>query len=265
MRIAPRTETALQAPRGSMDGMRLPASEVFLHHSVTDVTADPYADWRQVQAIAFGRAFYDISYSYGVHPGLPEVVMAGRGLLVGAHTLNHNQTAFGIVVVGNFEIAAVPDHVIDSVRWLQWYLKNQGHLNPGAVLEDHRSVYATVCPGRHLLERIDQMRVPWIPDGPRPPMPEPTPPPPPPPGPPPPPAVVVPPFPGREMALHAHGEDVRAVQQRLRDRGWTIGVDGDFGPETDRVVRAFQTEKRLTLDGIVGPATWRALWVDPIT
>lgn len=61
------------------------------------------------------------------------------------------------------------------------------------------------------------------------------------------------------------GEIVRRVQDRLRDRGWRIAVDGHFGKETERVVRAFQTEKRLTPDGIVGPQTWAALWTTPIT
>ena len=37
-------------------------------------------------------------------------------------------------------------------------------------------------------------------------------------------------------------------------------LDGDFGPETERAVRAFQGENGLTIDGIVGRNTWRALF-----
>lgn len=33
-------------------------------------------------------------------------------------------------------------------------------------------------------------------------------------------------------------------------------VDGDFGPQTDRLVRAFQKKHGLTVDGIVGVYTW---------
>ena len=37
-------------------------------------------------------------------------------------------------------------------------------------------------------------------------------------------------------------------------------LDGDFGPETERAVRAFQSENDLVVDGIVGANTWRALF-----
>lgn len=74
----------------------------------------------------------------------------------------------------------------------------------------------------------------------------------------------IPAFPGT-VRLGSRGTAVRQVQQRLRDRGWTITVDGVFGSGTDQVVRAFQREKGLVVDGVVGPATWHALWATPIT
>jgi peptidoglycan hydrolase-like protein with peptidoglycan-binding domain len=74
----------------------------------------------------------------------------------------------------------------------------------------------------------------------------------------------VPPFPG-QVQRGSRGDAVRQVQQRLRDRGWSIGVDGQFGPGTERIIRAFQTEKGLTPDGIAGPRTWNALWSSPVT
>lgn len=74
----------------------------------------------------------------------------------------------------------------------------------------------------------------------------------------------IPTFPGTTR-LGSRGDAVTAVQSRLRDRGWKIGVDGVFGHETDAIVRQFQGEKSLTVDGIAGPATWVALWSSPIT
>lgn len=61
----------------------------------------------------------------------------------------------------------------------------------------------------------------------------------------------------------AHGIVVRAIQSQFSARGWKIAVDGDFGPGTDRIVRAFQGEKRLGVDGVVGAKTYLAMWTAP--
>jgi peptidoglycan hydrolase-like protein with peptidoglycan-binding domain len=74
----------------------------------------------------------------------------------------------------------------------------------------------------------------------------------------------VPAFPGT-VRRGSRGQAVRAVQFRLRARGWRVAVDGVYGADTEAIVRAFQREKHLTADGISGPATWRALWTAPIT
>jgi peptidoglycan hydrolase-like protein with peptidoglycan-binding domain len=55
---------------------------------------------------------------------------------------------------------------------------------------------------------------------------------------------------------------VRTLQYLLRARGHNVTVDGIFGPKTDAAVRAFQGERGLAVDGIVGPDTWRALIVE---
>ena len=51
------------------------------------------------------------------------------------------------------------------------------------------------------------------------------------------------------------GEAVRGAQVLLVD----VSVDGDFGPKTDAAVRTAQDGFGVTVDGIVGPVTWRAL------
>ena len=51
------------------------------------------------------------------------------------------------------------------------------------------------------------------------------------------------------------GPQVRDLQQVLVDRGWTLRVDGIFGPKTERVVRELQRRRGLVPDGLVGPKT----------
>jgi len=67
-------------------------------------------------------------------------------------------------------------------------------------------------------------------------------------------------YPGTPIRKGMRGELVRHVQQRLKTLKWEITVDGSFGDETDRIVRAFQRRKELEPDGIVGRRTWNALF-----
>lgn len=65
--------------------------------------------------------------------------------------------------------------------------------------------------------------------------------------------------------FHGHGDDLAVWQQRMADRGWPIAVDGRYGNQTRGVAEAFQREKGLDVDGLIGPITWRAAWTEPIT
>lgn len=69
-----------------------------------------------------------------------------------------------------------------------------------------------------------------------------------------------PPAPGRLLRQGVEGEDVRRAQQRLGDWGWILVLDGLFGPRTHAAVCDFQGGRGLDVDGLVGPATWEALW-----
>ena len=64
---------------------------------------------------------------------------------------------------------------------------------------------------------------------------------------------------------YSHRGDLRRWQAKMATRGWRLVADGLYGPATEDVVRAFQREKGLTVDGKIGPQTWAAAWEAPVT
>jgi hypothetical protein len=61
---------------------------------------------------------------------------------------------------------------------------------------------------------------------------------------------------GSTLSLGSTGSAVKAVQRRLH-----VTVSGYFGRQTEAAVKRFQRSRRLKADGVVGPATARALGV----
>ena len=63
----------------------------------------------------------------------------------------------------------------------------------------------------------------------------------------------------------SRGDAVRGVQEEFQFRNLSgdprrgLQIDGIFGPRTDATVRGFQEALEISVDGIVGPITWRAL------
>lgn len=61
------------------------------------------------------------------------------------------------------------------------------------------------------------------------------------------------------------GSEVKKLQKLLTELGYPVAIDGDFGPETYRAVRAFQAQnldqhgQPLVVDGKAGPLTWWSL------
>ncbi|WP_156722292.1 peptidoglycan recognition protein family protein [Streptomyces apocyni] len=196
----------------------------------------------------------DIAYTYLVC--VHGYVFEGRGVGVrtaanGTNDSNYRYYAVcGLVGGTSASYDTITDQLIDGFRTAIARLRSVG--NAAAAITGHKSFLATECPG--VLGRHMSAMEPGSGDGG-----DPTDPTDPPPG--------VPQWPG--VLLHyppvTTHSSARTWQQRMRDRGWTISVDGAYGEGSRRVCLAFQAEKGLSVDGVVGEKTWYASWNAPIT
>ena len=62
--------------------------------------------------------------------------------------------------------------------------------------------------------------------------------------------------------MGSRSEEVRNIQQSLTERGYDVGgVDGIFGTKTKNALMRFQRDQGLTVDGIAGKQTLKALGI----
>lgn len=64
------------------------------------------------------------------------------------------------------------------------------------------------------------------------------------------------------VAEGATGSNVQSIQYLLLHRGYSVAVDGQFGPQTKSAVVTFQQRNGLVADGVVGPQTWPVLIIE---
>ena len=228
-------------------------SKVFIHHTVSNPSSDPAKDAREIQNFHMNsRGYADIAYTWLVHPDgtVIEGRMIGDKAAQGAHTLNHNSTSIAISAIGNYEENEPSETLMQGMRDALQYAKNKGQITDSPTIRPHKDVYPTQCAGKYLIAKIGEIGggsnvtappvVPVVSVG------------------------GAPAYPGL-LKKGSRGDNVRMLQQRLQDRGWSIKVDSDFGPATEKIVQAYQKDKRLTVDGLVGPQTWHSIFTSPIT
>ncbi len=67
-----------------------------------------------------------------------------------------------------------------------------------------------------------------------------------------------------DFAVGSQGQEVKNIQRRLNGAGYKVKADGKFGGATSAAVKKFQAKKHLAVDGVVGPATYKALMGKPL-
>jgi peptidoglycan hydrolase-like protein with peptidoglycan-binding domain len=70
------------------------------------------------------------------------------------------------------------------------------------------------------------------------------------------------PYQGFPLREGVAAPEVRTWQRGMRERAWTIAVDGSYGPESAGVCERFQRLHGLNVDGIVGAMTWQATFAE---
>ncbi|WP_214416271.1 peptidoglycan recognition protein family protein [Sphaerisporangium fuscum] len=197
-----------------------------------------------------GNGWLDIGYSMIACPHRKVFVGRGPGHLPAANGPGLNSGHYAVLgLVGNSGLVQPPDAMLHGILDAVDYLREHG--GAGKEIKGHRDGYSTDCPGDALYA--------WVKKGaPRPGDRQPTPP-----GPP----STHPQWPGRALKYPPimRGDDVRTWQAQMEKRGWTLDVDGAYGPQSRDVCVGFQQQENLKDDGVVDKATWNASFEAPIT
>jgi N-acetyl-anhydromuramyl-L-alanine amidase AmpD len=226
-------------------------TKIIVHHTAGSNTTDyslahAYDLARGIQQSHFGRGWIDSGQQFtisrggyvleGRHRSL-EVLQGGTSHVRGAHCDGQNDVAIGIENEGTYTSVQPPAALYNQLVAMCTYICQQYGI-PSSQIYGHRDFNATACPGDQLYAKLPQLRADVaarIGDGggnPR-----------------------VWPI----VSRGATGERVKTIQYLLRARGYSVTVDGNFGPATETAVKSFQTSKGLTADGVVGANTWEAL------
>lgn len=207
-----------------------------------------------------GRGWSDIGYSYGVCPH--GFVMEGRGFgFVQAAQPGGNSTWTSVTFMsGKTEKPTAAQ--VAAYRELRSWLRSQG---VAAGERPHSDFVSTSCPGPILSAMIKNGSLRGAPSS----APAPARP-----------SKTAPAFPlptghwfgtpslsPRNHSGYAARDrpHIARIRARLIERGWTVGSGDRFDKDVATVIRKFQAQKNLTVDGLVGARTWRALWESPVT
>ena len=238
------------------------------------------AYWKRTRGFHTGpsRGWADIGYSFMACAH--GYVMEGRGLFRTQAAQPGGNSTYYSVTLATGPDDVVTDVQINAVRQLREWLMEPKSSIAGTV-KGHRDFISTSCPGTKAYAMVKdgtfRKKAKWgkdVPKTPTPTEPAPKPNPKPNPG-----TSKAPKFPlpkghyfgpksgpvSSVSGYYSHRADLRKWQQRMRNRGWVISVDGLYGPQTKGVVLAFQREKGLGVDGLIGAQTWKAAWEAPVT
>ena len=213
---------------------------IILHHA-----AAPKCTPQQVHSWHLANGWAGIGYNYFV--AKDGTIYEGRTeFQVGAHTEGYNTSGMGICCEGNYQVETMPEA---QKKALVELLKDLRSRYGNLPIKGHKHFNATSCPGdkfplaeivaevegketevrnevaNEVKQEVCEVKLPVLGKGDK-------------------------------------GNTVKALQRMLIYEGYNCGgygADGDFGNGTEKSVKAYQKDKKLTADGIVGQKTWSKL------
>ena len=204
--------------------------------------------WKNTRKFHMGseRGWADIGYSFGVCPH--GYVFEGRGLNKAQAAQPGGNTTWYSCTFMSGDHESPTDAQVQAFLRLRAWLRSKG---VGAAVSYHGKFISTSCPGSKLRTLVTSGKLSRNPNG----------------------AGGAPASPAKPPAFTKtlrqppveQSSQCRAWQQRMRDRGWMIEVDGWYGGDSEAVCRAFQKEKNLTVSGNVDEKTWFATWTAKVT
>lgn len=188
-----------------------------------------------------GIAYTDVLMPYSAR------IFQGRGFgRTGSHVPGQNSSSLGLFIPVNGDEYEPTPEVIEAFHWYRAEAIRLGHLAKKHVVRGHQDYNKPECPGdrvyRALVREVDVMSVPTFRDF----------------------ARAHPTLrqgKGGKAAQRWEQDLVRLLQSRLHKLGYLEErhITGFFGPLTDGAVRRYQANRRLTVDGVVGPQTYKAM------
>jgi len=226
---------------------------IILHHRAG------YGDVESIDTIHKNNGWSCIGYHFYVR--LDGSIYRGRQEdAVGAHAYGHNATSIGICAEGNFETYTMNDAQKRAIVEVVKYIKSK---YPITSIIRHRDVCSTACPGRNYpfneivklakeepivennfvkeIQNAIGAKVDGIVGN-----------------------ETMSKLPVLSKNKNNRHKTVKLVQKHLIELGYTLpkyGADGIFGNEMTTVVKQFQKNNALVVDGIIGKNTWKKLLI----
>lgn len=137
---------------------------IVIHHSAGSVhdTVETirrfHIEKRGWQDIGYHRVILNPLGSHTVMGEAKDLIKQGRkDEIQGAHCPGYNTKSIGICLIGNFDIEKPPEPMIEALKIELKKISNK-YLIPLENIKGHRELYATVCPGKFLFERLQKLK-----------------------------------------------------------------------------------------------------------